>query len=40
MEKFSFTERQAQAIVDMRLGRLTALEREKLKMSIMNLWKK
>lgn len=30
MEKFSFTERQAQAIVDMRLGRLTALEREKI----------
>ncbi|TYQ14744.1 UNVERIFIED_CONTAM: DNA gyrase subunit A [Acetivibrio alkalicellulosi] len=30
MERFSFSERQAQAIVDMRLGRLTALEREKL----------
>lgn len=30
MERFSFTERQAQAIVDMRLGRLTGLEREKL----------
>lgn len=30
IEKFSFTERQAQAIVDMRLGRLTALEREKI----------
>lgn len=30
MERFSLSERQAQAIVDMRLGRLTALEREKL----------
>ncbi len=30
MERFSFSDRQAQAIVDMRLGRLTALEREKL----------
>ncbi|WP_010246669.1 DNA gyrase subunit A [Acetivibrio cellulolyticus] len=30
MERFSFSEKQAQAIVDMRLGRLTALEREKL----------
>ena len=30
IEKFSFTEKQAQAIVDMRLGRLTALEREKI----------
>ena len=33
IEKFAFTEKQAQAIVDMRLGRLTALEREKLKMN-------
>ncbi len=30
VERFSFSDRQAQAIVDMRLGRLTALEREKL----------
>lgn len=30
IEKFAFTEKQAQAIVDMRLGRLTALEREKI----------
>ncbi|NLT12389.1 MAG: DNA gyrase subunit A [Clostridiaceae bacterium] len=29
-ERFGFTERQAQHIVDMRLGRLTGLEREKL----------
>ncbi len=29
-ERFSFSERQAQHIVDMRLGRLTGLEREKL----------
>ena len=30
IERFIFSEKQAQAIVDMRLGRLTALEREKL----------
>lgn len=30
MERFQFSEKQAQAIVDMRLGRLSALEREKL----------
>ncbi len=30
MERFKFSEKQAQAIVDMRLGRLTGLEREKL----------
>lgn len=30
MERFSLSDRQAQAIVDMRLGRLTGLEREKL----------
>ncbi len=30
MENFGFTEKQAQAILDMRLGRLTGLEREKL----------
>jgi DNA gyrase subunit A len=30
MERFSFSEKQSQAIVDMRLGRLTGLEREKL----------
>lgn len=30
MERFSLSERQSQAIVDMRLGRLTGLERDKL----------
>ena len=30
IERFQFSDKQAQAIVDMRLGRLTALEREKL----------
>ncbi|MCL1854228.1 MAG: DNA gyrase subunit A, partial [Clostridia bacterium] len=30
MEQFEFTEKQAQAILDMRLGRLTGLERDKL----------
>lgn len=30
MERFGFSEKQAQAIVDMRLGRLTGLEREKI----------
>jgi DNA gyrase subunit A len=30
MERFNLSEKQAQAIVDMRLGRLTALERDKL----------
>ncbi|HHW31326.1 MAG TPA: DNA gyrase subunit A [Clostridiaceae bacterium] len=30
MKRFEFSDKQAQAIVDMRLGRLTALEREKL----------
>lgn len=30
MERFGFSEKQSQAIVDMRLGRLTGLEREKL----------
>ncbi len=30
MERFDFTERQAQAILDMRLARLTGLERDKL----------
>lgn len=30
IERFSFSDKQAQAIVDMRLGRLTALEREKI----------
>ncbi|NLE24135.1 MAG: DNA gyrase subunit A [Clostridiaceae bacterium] len=30
MERFTFSEKQSQAIVDMRLGRLTGLEREKL----------
>jgi len=37
MENFSFTERQAQAILEMRLQRLTALEREKLEEEYQNL---
>ena len=35
-ERFKLSERQAQAILDMRLRRLTGLEAIKLKMSIMN----
>src|SRR5690606_16912915 len=34
------TERQAQAILDMRLGRLTGLEREKLEAEYRELWEK
>ncbi len=30
MERFAFSEKQAQAILDMRLARLTGLERDKL----------
>ncbi len=37
MERFSFTEKQAQAILDMRLQRLTGLEREKLDEEYKNL---
>lgn len=40
MERFSFSEKQAQAIVDMRLGRLTALEREKLEKEYQDLLEK
>lgn len=40
MERFDFTEKQAQAIVDMRLGRLTGLEREKLEEEYNELLKK
>jgi DNA gyrase subunit A len=40
VEKFSFSDKQAQAIVDMRLGRLTALEREKLENEYQELSKK
>lgn len=40
MERFSFSEKQAQAIVDMRLGRLTGLEREKLEEEYNELLKK
>lgn len=36
MTNFNLSEKQAQAILDMRLQRLTGLEREKLKMSIKN----
>jgi len=40
MERFSFSEKQAQAIVDMRLGRLTGLEREKLEQEYEELLEK
>jgi len=40
MVRFSFSEKQAQAIVDMRLGRLTGLEREKLEEELNELIKK
>ncbi len=40
MERFSLSEKQAQAIVDMRLGRLTGLEREKLENEYQELLKK
>jgi len=37
MEKYALTEKQAQAIVDMRLGKLSGLEREKLEEEYQNL---
>ncbi len=37
IQRFSFSDKQAQAIVDMRLGRLTALEREKLEAEFQEL---
>lgn len=40
MEAFGFSERQAQHIVDMRLGRLTGLEREKLENEYRDLLEK
>ncbi|MGB9661944.1 MAG: DNA gyrase subunit A [Moorellaceae bacterium] len=40
MEKFSLSEKQAQAILDMRLQRLTALEREKIEEEYQELEKK
>jgi len=40
MERFSLSEKQAQAIVDMRLGRLTGLEREKLEAEYQELLEK
>ena len=40
MERFGFSEKQAQAIVDMRLGRLTGLEREKLENELKELREK
>lgn len=40
MERFSFSEKQSQAIVDMRLGRLTGLERDKLEEEYSELLKK
>lgn len=39
-ETFALSDRQAQAIVDMRLGRLTALEREKLELQYQELLEK
>jgi DNA gyrase subunit A len=40
MERFNLSEKQAQAIVDMRLGRLTGLEREKLENEYRELMEK
>lgn len=40
MARFGFSEKQAQAIVDMRLGRLTALEQEKLESEYKELQEK
>lgn len=40
MERFNFSDKQAQAIVDMRLGRLTGLEREKLEAEYRELLEK
>ena len=40
MERFGLSDKQAQAIVDMRLGRLTGLEREKLEEEYQELMKK
>jgi len=40
MERFGLSEKQAQAIVDMRLGRLTGLEREKIDMEYNELLEK
>lgn len=40
IERFIFSDKQAQAIVDMRLGRLTALEREKLENEYRELMEK
>ena len=37
MENFQFSEKQAQAIVDMRLGRLSGLEREKIEAEFQEL---
>ena len=39
MERFGLTERQAQAILDMRLQRLTGLERDKLEAEYAELQK-
>ncbi|MDR0746809.1 MAG: DNA gyrase subunit A [Helicobacteraceae bacterium] len=38
IERFSFSDRQAQAILDMRLQRLTGLEREKIENEYKELW--
>ncbi len=40
MERFGFTDKQAQHIVDMRLGRLTGLERDKLEKEYLDLCEK
>ncbi|SNX53790.1 DNA gyrase subunit A [Thermoanaerobacterium sp. RBIITD] len=40
MDRFGFSDRQAQAIVDMRLGRLTGLERQKVEDELNELYRK
>ncbi len=40
MDKFGLSDRQAQAIVDMRLGRLTGLERQKIEDELNDLYQK
>lgn len=40
MERFSLSEEQGQAIVDMRLGRLTGLERDKIEAELLELYAK
>ncbi len=40
METFAFSDKQAQAILDMRLARLTGLERERLLGGVSRSWKR